>query len=90
MYNPNTFGKLIRTKRLDENLTAKSLCEMTGLDRSRLSNIENGMVFSPSIEIITKLSDYMNLTTLELAKKVDFPNSKLKTFIEQKEELING
>lgn len=35
-------GKYIKTSRLELNMTQDSLAEMTGLDRSSISGIENG------------------------------------------------
>lgn len=86
MHNPNTLGKMIRKKRHTENITMKELAAKADIGYSRLSQIENGIVWSPSIEILTKLADYMGLTTLELAKYVDLPNEKLQNYIDGQEE----
>lgn len=82
MHNPNTLGKMIRKTRHKENITMKELAAKTGVGYSRLSQIENGIVWSPSLEILTKLAVYMGLTTLELAKCVDLPNEKLQNYID--------
>lgn len=81
MANPNTLGKYLRERRFMDGLTMKEVSQKTGITQSELCNIELGKKFSPSIDVIQKLSAHYKVPILELAQMIDLPNHKVYTYI---------
>jgi len=58
---PDTIGGRLRRLRIMQNITIGSLCEGTGIDYKRLSEIEDGVL--PSLPEVIKLAAYFQATT---------------------------
>jgi transcriptional regulator with XRE-family HTH domain len=60
---PSTFGKKLRTLRLDRNLTQVELARQLGLaGQGHLSNLEVGRKL-PSLELVVQIADLFGVTT---------------------------
>ena len=59
------FGKKLRTLRDEAKLTQEKLGELTGLDRTYISDIERG-VRNPSLKSLQKLAKAFNVSISEL------------------------
>lgn len=57
----NDFGKILRTKRRQRNMTLKQLAERTGLSVSLLSEVERGLA-QPSMSSLKKISQAMGFS----------------------------
>lgn len=69
-----TFGKQIRSLRLQKKMAQRDLAELVKIDFTYLSKIENDKVPPPSEEVISKLAKELNASKEELmtlAAKVD-------------------
>lgn len=67
------FGKIIKEIRNQQGISQEELSDRTGLDRSYLSQIENGKK-SPSLSTILRISRALNLKTSELLLKFEEHN----------------
>ncbi|WP_059000103.1 helix-turn-helix domain-containing protein [Leptolyngbya sp. NIES-2104] len=59
------FGKAIRRRRRELDLSQEELAERAEMHRTYISDIERGIV-NPSLEVIEKLTDALNTTVSEL------------------------
>lgn len=62
-------GKNIMKLRKQNNLKAKDLAKMVGIDQSYLSQIENGKR-SPSLDVVQRVAKALNTTVSELLGEV--------------------
>ena len=60
------FGALIKQLRKSNGYTLTSLAEITGISASYINRMEHGERKAPSVPIITKLSEALNVSTEEL------------------------
>lgn len=81
--NPNTLGRYLRTFRQNKGLTGQAVSEITKIPQSRICHIELGYVRSPSVNLIKKLSVFLDKTPLELAEMVDLKSFAVRAFIEE-------
>ena len=56
------FAKVLKMLRVSNDLTIKELAEKTGISASYISDLENGRKKEPSIEIIQKYSEALNVS----------------------------
>jgi len=63
------FGRFVRDKRLDANLSIQQLSEMTKLSRVTLSLIENGHTLGGRLAM-NKIANALGLTYLDLREQV--------------------
>ena len=69
-----TFGKQIRSLRLQKQMAQRDLAQLVGIDFTYLSKIENDKVPPPSEDVISKLAKTLNTSKeglMVLAAKVD-------------------
>ena len=66
-----TFGKFIKQKRLENNISSRNLAKAIGISSVYMSSIENGHRSAPANEILLKLIDFFRLNTDEIAKFYD-------------------
>ena len=59
-------GQLLKTQRLEKNLSMKNVYKATGIHDSTLSRIENGETPEPPARTIKKLSDLYESNAVEL------------------------
>ncbi|MGG6270935.1 helix-turn-helix domain-containing protein [Leptolyngbya sp. AN03gr2] len=59
------FGKAIRRRRRELDLSQEELAERSDMHRTYISDIERGIV-NPSLEVIEKLTDALDTTVSEL------------------------
>lgn len=85
--NPNTLGKFLRSERLGRGMTGREVAEITGVNQSRISQIELGYVHSPSVTIIKNLSKFLNKTPLEIAEMIDLKSIPVQMFIEREKRI---
>ncbi|MEY2195324.1 helix-turn-helix domain-containing protein [Neobacillus sp. BF23-41] len=65
----NEFGKFIRNKRKDKNITLTQLAMKTGLSQPYLSQIENGKRDTPRPDIINKIASALGIDSIQLMVK---------------------
>jgi transcriptional regulator with XRE-family HTH domain len=66
----HTFGRVVAQKRAKAKLSQEKLCEAAGIDRSFLSEIENGK-FQPSLVTIFLLAKGLKCSATELIAEVE-------------------
>lgn len=99
----NEFGKFIRKKRKDKNITLIQLAKKTGLSQPYLSQIENGKRDASRVDIINKFASALEIDSTELMVKAgsvsgyahEFENliKEEKKLVEEKDilfQLINN
>lgn len=75
-----TYGDAIRARRLEKNITQKSLATRCGLSREYIAMIENGKKY-PSIKAFTRIAAELETTTGELIR-YDPHMQKLREIVE--------
>jgi transcriptional regulator with XRE-family HTH domain len=60
-------GNNLKAIRTAKNTTQSELAELLGVDKSFVSNIENGKT-NPTLETISKLAKVLDVSTTELLK----------------------
>ena len=79
--NQPSFGRLIRTLRLQQRLTQKELAFKLGLSIASISNVEKIQVGVPSAEVEKRLLKYFNITFLpklyDLTQELEIKNPGL-------------
>ncbi|WOV83921.1 helix-turn-helix transcriptional regulator [Sporosarcina jeotgali] len=61
-----TLGGVIRSKRKAQKLTLVEMGKKTGLTQGYLSNIENNVRTRPSVEVLKKIADALNVSRTAL------------------------
>ncbi|MBA4532558.1 helix-turn-helix domain-containing protein [Brevibacillus halotolerans] len=56
-----SFGKYLKTKRKEKNLSMNKLGELTGITAMYISQLEGGKRVKPSIEILKKFSESLEI-----------------------------
>ncbi|WP_077214531.1 helix-turn-helix domain-containing protein [Bacillus dakarensis] len=56
-----SFGKYLKTKRKEKNLSMNKLGELTGITAMYISQLESGKRVKPSIEVLEKLSESLEV-----------------------------
>lgn len=69
-------GKRLRDLRLNRGLTQQELGEAIGGDKQQISRIERGAM--PTLEVVKKLAEYLEVSTDYLLDLVDEPHARLK------------
>ena len=59
-------GEIIRAKRQEAGLGLRAAADESGISASTLSRLERGIGAKPDAEIMTKLSEWLNLSVDEL------------------------
>ena len=62
----NNFGALIKRLREGNGYTLNALAEITGMSASYINRMEHGERKAPSVPVITKLAEALNVSTEEL------------------------
>lgn len=62
------FGKAIRRRRRELDLSQETLAELAGLHRTYISNLERGQI-NPSLENIERLTSALNISIADLFSK---------------------
>lgn len=57
----NKIGKIIKDKRLNKNITLKTLSDSTDISISTLSNIENDKIKNPSSVFLYRICKELNI-----------------------------
>lgn len=60
-------GTNLKTLRANKNITQSQLADLIGVDKSFVSNIENGKT-NPTLSTITSLAKVLGVTAAELLK----------------------
>jgi len=76
-----TFGKIVKNIRCQKGLSQDELSEKTGLDRTFISQIENGQR-NPSLSTILKISEGLNIKPSALISKFEI------SYLKSREENI--
>lgn len=63
---PKLLGKKIQASREAKLLNNTELAKLTGVHRSTIRDLENGLIRNPSPEILAKLAEHLNLTLADL------------------------
>ena len=58
-------GKILRTRRLEQNLTQRDLAQKVDLDYTYVSKIENGTQ-TPSVDSLIRLAEILGLSNAEV------------------------
>ena len=70
MNSANAFGQSLRYFRTNLKLSQERLSQESGLDRSYISLLERGLR-QPSLNTILQISKALNISPVELIKKVE-------------------
>ncbi|MBI5192507.1 MAG: helix-turn-helix transcriptional regulator [Nitrospirae bacterium] len=94
-YPKGHVGKRVANLRKLKNLTLPELAEKSGVSKGYISQLENEIIISPSVDTLKKLADAMDVTIadiLELQKvnAINIPEIKDKTLEEFLEERRRG
>ncbi|MCQ6280282.1 helix-turn-helix domain-containing protein [Bacillus sp. EB600] len=54
-------GKRIREQRIEKGISLTQFAKQSGISKSYLSNLERGLQQNPSIEVLKKISEYLNV-----------------------------
>ncbi len=93
MINPKGhIGKRIANLRKLKNLTLPELAEKSGVSKGYISQLENEIIVSPSVDTVKKLADALDVTIADLleAPKVtaymapEITDKSLEEFIEER------
>lgn len=80
------FGKYLKTKREEKNLSMNKLGELTGVTGMYISQLENGKRDKPSIEVLQKLSKSLGVPYEDLMDAAGY--MEVKDFIEELRETL--
>ena len=64
-------GDILKTKRLEKNLTQKELAESSGITQSMISKLEQGVSENISIEALRKLAKSLRCPVIDLLPESD-------------------
>lgn len=81
MYNPNSLGIFLRSRRKELGLTISDLSNKIALSTSTISHVETGKFQSPSTSVLEKFGAIYNIPAIDLAKMIDIPTYKTKEYI---------
>lgn len=81
----NSFGLLLKNRRLEKELTLVELEELTGVSSSYINRIENGINNQPSYENVINIADALDITDDEIR---DCYKSRIKSSEINNKELI--
>lgn len=62
----NSFGLLIKNRRLEKELTLAELEGLTGVTGSYINRLENGINHQPSYENVVNIADSLGITDEEI------------------------
>jgi HTH-type transcriptional regulator, competence development regulator len=85
-----TFGKYLKTKREEKNLSMNKLGELTGVTGMYISQLESGKRDKPSIEVLKKLSETLEVPyedLMDAAGYIKWREMEVEDFIEELREL---
>jgi XRE family transcriptional regulator, master regulator for biofilm formation len=54
-------GERIRQQRIEKGISLTQFAKQSGISKSYLSNLERGLQQNPSIEVLKKISEYLNV-----------------------------
>lgn len=72
---PIEFGRYIKELREEKKVTITELAQNAGISRPYLSQIENGLKGTPSIKVLKKLAQPLNVPYMELMHKAGLVDS---------------
>ena len=61
-------GEIFKNKRIEMNLTIKSLSELTNISMTEISNLERGNIKEPNSVFLYRMSNILNLDYNEVIK----------------------
>lgn len=61
----NLFGYYIKEKRIEKNISIRTLASLAGISPTYVSNIENGWRPAPSMEVVRRLAEAFDLSEKE-------------------------
>ena len=70
----DTIGLYLKNSRKRQNLTLRTVQEMTGISNAYLSQLENGKIKKPSPSILHKLSECYHLSYEYLLELTGYPS----------------
>lgn len=65
-------GQVIREERTKKNISAYKISKVTGISLAYISELENGKADNPTINILRKICETIDVSVDELLGKVDF------------------
>ena len=66
------FGRNLRNRRIQRQLSQEELADISGLHRTYISGLERG-IRNPSISIVARLADALKIEPSELLDRQDLP-----------------
>lgn len=82
----NTIGITLKEARKNLTLTLRQVEDMTGISNAYLSQLENGKIKNPSVNILSKLSSIYHVSLKQLLIKANIIESAKA---EKEEETLN-
>ena len=73
--NPETLGAVIRQRRKELGMTQEELGDQSGINQSQVSHLERGSIRMPSLELLRRLADALNLPAGYLLELAHFPGA---------------
>lgn len=61
----NLFGYYIKDKRIEKNISIRTLASLAGVSATYVSNIENGWRPAPSMDVVRRLAEAFDLSEKE-------------------------
>lgn len=89
-----TFGEILRNARIQQNLTAKAICEAIGMSQATYSQYENNKHKNISMYNVKKICEFLHLDANQLlglnGDKFSFVNDKRVEYKQQLIEQLNN
>lgn len=83
MYNIDLIGKVVKSARIENNMSQERLSEILDITPTHLKHIESGHR-KPSIELFFKLMNVLNISIGEFSEESDTePDAEMRRLIEK-------
>jgi transcriptional regulator with XRE-family HTH domain len=82
-------GEKVKSLRKQRNMSLRELAQNTGLSKTTLSDLENG-IKNPSLDTVEKIATAFGLTSSDLLQKTDNPEDLVPSAKNSGSELLAG
>lgn len=85
-----SLGKYLKTKRKEKKLSMNKLGELTGITAMYISQLESGKRVKPSIEVLEKLSESLEVPYEDLMNAAGYITVDIKGFSDIREKYFDN
>lgn len=85
-----SLGKYLKTKRKEKKLSMNKLGELTGITAMYISQLESGKRVKPSIEVLEKLSESLEVPYEDLMNAAGYITVDIKGFSDIREKYFDS